>query len=407
MSSRSWRHIAASLCLLGAGWLAQPSPAQAAGKKLVVWWNQGFYPAEDQAMRKTVAAWEKKTGNKVELTFYNGSDLPTKIISAMTTGDVPDICYVDNGDFLITPQAAWKNKLVDVSSVVHTVSKYYSKTALISVHLYDNVTHTRSYFAVPIKQQALHNSVWRPLIEKAGYHVKDIPKTWNAYWKFFETVQTKLRAKGMRIYGLGFSMATKDSDSTYLINQMILAYGGDLVSPDGKLMVGDPKVRAAAIKAITLMTDAYKKGFVPPSAINWGDPDNNAAFYAKQIVMTPNASLSIPVAMKDKPQLYYHDIVTQAQPLGPDGKPVRSLVAVKSAFIPKGAKNVALAKAFLTYLVQPKNLDAYLKAAQGRWLPVMPSIVKNDPFWTNPKDPHLPVAVKQEVTGPTTPWFQE
>ena len=33
----------------------------------------------------------------------------------MTTGDVPDICYVDNGDFLLLPQAAWNDKIVDVS----------------------------------------------------------------------------------------------------------------------------------------------------------------------------------------------------------------------------------------------------------------------------------------------------
>jgi multiple sugar transport system substrate-binding protein len=36
----------------------------------------------------------------------------------------------------------------------------------------------------------------------------------------------------------------------------------------------------------------------------------------------------------------------------------------------------------------------------------MPSVVKSDPFWTDPKDPHRPVAVHQELDGPTMPWFQ-
>ena len=44
--------------------------------------------------------------------------------------------------------------------------------------------------------------------------MSDIPKDWDAYFKFFEDVQKKLRAKGKRIYGLGYSLATKDSDST-------------------------------------------------------------------------------------------------------------------------------------------------------------------------------------------------
>jgi multiple sugar transport system substrate-binding protein len=382
-----------------------PSAALAAGQTVTVWWNQGFYPSEDQAMRDSVAAWEKASGNKVELTFYNGADLPAKIVSAMTTGDVPDICYVDNADFLLLPQAVWNDRAEDVSDVVTTELAQYSKTALTAANLYDNVARKRAFYAIPLKQQALHYFVWRPMIEAAGYKVDDIPTTWDAYFDFFSQVQKKLRAKGQRVYGLGYSLATKDSDSTFLVNQFLVAYGANLVTPDGKLHTDDPNVRKAAIRALSALTAPYKAGDVPPGAINWGDPDNNSAFYAKQIVMTPNASLSIPVAQQEKTEQYYHDILTEAQPLGPDGKPVTSLVSVKLAFIPKGAHNVAVAKDFMTYLIRPEVLDKYLSAARGRWLPVMPGVIKSDPFWTDPKDPHLPVAVKQEEDGPTQPWF--
>ncbi len=399
---RAWRSLAFSACVAGLGALAQPA---AAGQTITAWWNQGYYPAEDQALRDTVAAWEKQTGNKVDLTFYNGSDLPAKIISAMTTGDVPDICYVDNADFLLLPQAAWNDKVVDASDIVNSQKAEYSQTALTAASLYDNAQHKRSFFGIPLKQQALHYFVWRPLVEAAGYKVDDIPKTWEQYFDFFQDVQKKLRAKGQRVYGLGYSMATKDSDSTYLFNQFLVSYGGQIVTPDGKLHTDDPKVREAAIKALTKLTTPYKEGYVPPGAINWGDPDNNSAFYAKQIVMTPNASLSIPVAQAEKKEQYEHEILTQAQPQGPDGKPITSLVSIKLAFLPKGGKNTDAAKAFMTYLIQPKNLDGYLVAARGRWLPVMPSLVKTDPFWTDPKDPHLPVATHQEVDGPTQPWF--
>lgn len=401
MARYRWRGLVACALLVAAS-----GAAQAAGQTVTVWWNQGFYPAEDQAMRDMVAAWEKQSGNKVELTFYNGSDMPAKIISSITTGEVPDLAYVDNGDFLLLPQAAWNDKLVDLSDVVGTQKAEYSATALTSASLYDNVAHKRSYFGVPLKQQALHYFVWKPLIEKAGFKVSDIPKDWDAYFNFFETAQKKLRDQGQRIYGLGYSLATKDSDSTYLFNQFLVAYGAQIVTPDGRLHTDDPKVREAAIKALTKLTAPYKEGFVPPGAINWGDPDNNSAFYARQIVMTPNATLSIPVAQSEKREQYEHEILTQAQPNGPDGKPVTSLVSVKLAFIMKGAKNEAAAKDFLKYMIQPKVLDTYLVAARGRWLPVMPSIVKNDPFWTDPRDPHIPVATRQEVDGPTQAWFQ-
>ena len=145
---------------------------------------------------------------------------------------------------------------------------------------------------------------------------------------------------------------------------------------------------------------------MPPGAINWGDPDNNNAFYAKQIVMTPNATISIAVAQMEKTEQYYKEIVTQPLPLGPDGKPVTSLVAVKLAFIPKGAKNVD-GRQGLPEIPDPaeesRPLSDSRRAAAGP--PVMPSIVKNDPYWLDPKDPHRPVSVGKQVDGPTMPWF--
>src|SRR6201999_4102930 len=95
--------------------------------------------AEDEAMRTTVAGWEKASGNKVELTFYNGSDLPAKIVAALTTGNVPDICYVDNGDFLLLGQAAWNDRVADVSDVVATQNGEYNSTAKVAAQLYNNV----------------------------------------------------------------------------------------------------------------------------------------------------------------------------------------------------------------------------------------------------------------------------
>src|SRR5690349_4118443 len=53
------RFVATSVCVLMLGALALSPPAWAAGKTVTIWWNQGFYPAEDQAMKDTVAEWEK------------------------------------------------------------------------------------------------------------------------------------------------------------------------------------------------------------------------------------------------------------------------------------------------------------------------------------------------------------
>ena len=251
------------------------------------------------------------------------------------------------------------------------------------------------------------NHIWRPLVEKAGYQMEDMPKTWDAFYDFFKDVQKKLRAKGVRnVYGLGFQMNTAGNDSNARANDFLIAYGGqDIVTKDGILHLDDPKVREAAIEMLTYPTTAYKEGYVPPGAINWNDADDNNAFHAQQIVMDIEGSLSGEVAIIKDEQANYHDIVTMPLALSNDGKPVPAQQGSLCGLIPKGAKNVALAKDFLKYLIQPKVLNEYLKTGLGRNMPAMPAIVKNDPWWLDPKDPHRAPYVRQGLFGSTVPTF--
>ncbi|MGH7212517.1 MAG: ABC transporter substrate-binding protein [Acetobacteraceae bacterium] len=398
--------VAGSAGFAAAAALARPSIARAADKTLTVWWNQGFYAAEDQAFRNLVAAWEKQSGITVNLSLVTGVALDQKIVSALTTGQVPDLIYSDDGAAQTVPQAAWDGKLIDVSDVVETQKGELSDTALRSAQFYDSVAKKRSYYGVPFKAQALNIPTWKTLVEKAGYQMSDIPKTWDKFFDFFEPVQKKLRAKGMRhVYGLGYTLSTTGADPNNLFNQVLLAYGGGgIVTPDGRPHLDDAKVREATVTTLTRLTTPYKQGYVPPGAINWGDPDNNNAFHSQEVVMTPNDTISIASAVMDNKQWYYHDIVTSPMPLGNDGKPVPVLLSVLLGYIPKGSKNIDGAKDFLRYLIQPAHLDTYLKEARGRWLPVMESIVKTDPYWLDPADPHRAVAIKQGVLGPTTVW---
>ncbi len=143
-------------------------------------------------------------------------------------------------------------------------------------------------------------------------------------------------------------------------------------------------MKEAAIKALTYPTTAYKEGFIPPSAINWNDADDNNAFHSKTVVMDLDGSISTEVAII-KNQQEYNDIVTMGLALSNDGRPVPSLTGSFCGLIPKGAKNVAAAKEFLKYLIQPKVINELLKTGLGRNLPPMLSVVKNDPWWLDPK----------------------
>jgi multiple sugar transport system substrate-binding protein len=393
-----------SASLLAAGSLARPFIANAAATTAEVWWTQGFVPEEDTGVKKTVADYEKASGNTIELSIMPFAPLRQKIVAAVTSGVVPDMFRQSPNELIAL--LAWDDKLLDVTDVVETQKEEYTEAALLNAYCYNNVEKRRSFYGAPDISAASPNHVWRPLVEKAGYKVDDIPKTWDAYYDFFKDVQKKLRAQGVRnVYGLGFQVTTNGNDPNELFNYFLIAYGGQgIVTKDGKLHLDDPKVREAAVKALTYCSTAYKDGFVPPGAVNWNDADDNNAFHARQIVMDLDGTISTEVAVLSQGKKSdYDDILTMGLPLSNDGKPVPSKVTNPSSLIPKGAKNVAVAKDFLKYSIQPKVANERLKTGLGRSIPAMPSIVKSDPWWS--ADPHRAAYVQQGLLGPTLPEF--
>jgi ABC-type glycerol-3-phosphate transport system substrate-binding protein len=45
------------------------APLGARGADMIVWWEQGFYPQADEAIREIIAAFEQQTGKHVEIVF--------------------------------------------------------------------------------------------------------------------------------------------------------------------------------------------------------------------------------------------------------------------------------------------------------------------------------------------------
>ncbi len=394
-----------SLAVAAARPFVGPHIARAAATTASVWFAQGFVQDEDVALRKVVADYEKQSGNKIELSIIPFAPERQKIISALTSGVVPDL--FDNNPAEILQIYAWQDRWVDVSDVVETQKAQFSETALLACQAYNNVTKKRGTYGVPLRAAVAPCHIWRPLVEKAGFKMTDVPKTWDAYFDFFKKVQDGLRKQGERkVYGLGFQVTANGVDPYTLFTAFMNAYGGqDIVTRDGKLHLDDPKVKQAAIKAAAYLGGAYRDGYVPPSAINWNDADDNNAYHAKLMVMDLDGTLSTEVAVKEKhPDWYFQEMVTHGigYPTDNAGKVVPSVVGVGQWLIPKGAKNVTVAKEFWKYLIRPKGSGELVEPVQGRWLPVMPALAKS-PFWQDPKDPHLRGYIQQGLLGPTVP----
>ena len=393
-----------SLAAAAAGTLARPYIANAAATTAEVWWAQGFVPEEDVAIKTVVADYQKASGNTIDLSITPFAPQRQKIVAAVQSGIVPDV--FPNNPAEILALYAWDDKLIDVSDVVETQKEEYTETALINTYCYNSVTKKRSFYGAPDTTACLPNHVWKPLVEKAGMKIEDIPKTWDAFYSFFKDVQKNLRKQGVRnTYGLGLNVTTNGVDPNNVFNYFVIAYGGgNIVTKDGTLHLDDPQVKEAVIHAMTYPATAYKEGFVPPGAINWNDADDNNAFHAKQIVMDLDGTISTEVAVLSQGKKEdYDDIVTMGLALSNDGKPVPSQANNGSLLIPKGAKNVEVAKDFLKFLIQPKVNNERLKTGLGRNVPCMPSIVKADHWWFD--DPHRAAYTTQCLLGPTSPQF--
>jgi multiple sugar transport system substrate-binding protein len=399
--------IRASLGLTAAGILARPPIANAAAKTTIVWRDQGFVPEEDAAFRATVADYEKSSGNTIDLSIIPFTALNQKVIAALTSGDVPDLIF-HIAPSTILPQNAWNDKLVDVSDIVEARKSEISRTALLSSSFYNSVTKRRGYYMVPLSQGAEPFHIWGDLVERAGFRLSDAPKTWDAYWDFFKPVQAVLRGKGMRrIYAIGPQMTTVGpNDGNGLMAHFMIANGGaGIVTEDGKLHTDDPHVRDAAIRSVTWLTTAYKDGYVPSEALSWTDADDNNAFHEKLIVMDFDGSLSTELAMIKDRKAYFEQMVTVGLPLANDGKPMPAQIGAGGLFIPKGAKNLEVAKDFARFFLRPEVLNANLKGGLGRAVPAIPAIVREDPWWLDPADPHRPPFVQESVLGPTIPAY--
>ena len=391
------------------------APGQAiAQEKLVVWFNKGFYPAEDKALETMVYRFEQKTNVKVELSLYAVQDIIPKTVAALDSKSPPDLAFGLPYDFQTAGKWASEGKLNNLNSIIDPIKdKFLPNT--ISTAFLGGPDGKSAYYAVPVYRQTIHINYWKDMLAEAGFKETDIPKGWKEYWSFWcDKVQPAYRQKtGKRSFAIGNPMGVDSTDSFFSFHQFMLAYNVQLVDDSGKLLVDDPKNKSGIASALKDYTDLMTKGCTPPSSINWKDPDNNVAFHNKTILMTHNATISIAAKWLDDSnnatstpeqragakKNYEELIATTGWPNKPDGKPMNYLAAIKLAVAFKGAKNEKRAMEFLQFMMEDSNLTPYTEGALGRWYPVTKAGADRD-FWKS--DSHRRVVDQQFRAGTGT-----
>ena len=210
------------------GVLSRPYIANARATTATCWLNQGFIPQEDAAIQKVCEDYMKDSGNKLDYSIMPFMAINQKTISALTSGEVPDLVFMDAPSSIL-PQNAWDDKLVDVSDIVAPYEPQLAESAKLCSAFYNKVTKKRSYYLCPVKQGATPFHIWGDLVAKAGMKMSDVPKKWDEFWNFFKQTQAPLRAKGMRkIYAFGLQITTVGpNDGNNLFVHFLIANGGE------------------------------------------------------------------------------------------------------------------------------------------------------------------------------------
>lgn len=379
--------------------------ARAFAADLTIWWEKGFYPEEDVAVKQVISTYEQKTGKHVDLLLHEQSDFASNVLAAIEAGQPPDFAYGFLGTYI--PKWAYDDVLANLSDVLEPSKDQFFPGVLDSVLLHNNQTGQQAYYALPVGQVSHYVHVWKSLLDQAGIKASDIPQEWDAFWAFWcDTVQPAVRKATGRsdIYGIGLPMSVKAGDTAIGLYQFMDAYDANYMTADGKLLLDDPAIRQKIVKAFADYTAVHRKGCTPPDSVKWGNRDNNKQFHDQTTVMTINSTLSIPSALRLKrPDDYYKNTTTIAWPKGPTGKPYGLEAGVTRALVFKQAKNVDGAKDFIHFLLSEGGLGAYLEASLGRALPAMPALL-NTTFWQDATDPHRRAAVEQ-LSQPQAPFY--
>jgi len=384
---------------------------------------QGWYPGENEAMQALVNKFTKETGIGVNLTFLAEADLHKKIIAGCTAGNPPDIAHYRMADH-VGQELAWKGWLEDVSEFEDKCKELdYFDWAIDAAYIYDAVRKQKIMAFVPFSVDSTHFTYWRDLLEEAGMPSapEEIPLEWDEFVDFWKEAQDKLWSKKPeykeKVYGIGWpslgGIGVDPGDGWGQIAHM-LAWFGFQPLKDGKVVMDSPENIEAMKKVVKWIVDVYNAGYMPKGIIDWGSPDNNKAFHAKQIVSVFNCSLSIPLYWwtQDK-DAYFNKTATLSSMPTFNGKKGANLWYSFGWWVFKDGKNKDLAKRFIEWFLKPENINYYLKAKWGREFPASRTVLEYDPFWKNGNseagrnDPHIPTFYYRLMEQPGQPVFHQ
>jgi N,N'-diacetylchitobiose transport system substrate-binding protein len=214
-----------SVAACGGGGKKNAGPESFKGQTLVVWTMDGSAPA--QWSKDVQAAFEQKTGAKVEFKTQKWDGIQQKITTALSESTPPDVIEIGNTQ---TPAYAATGGLAELGDLKEEIGADWTP-AVSQSSVYEGKQYAAPwYFANRI---VIYNKrIWA----EAG--IEDTPKTRDEFFEDLETIGKKTDAEPIYMPGQNW----------YFFDGLIIGQGADLVKKEGDKYVSnldDPKVAAA------------------------------------------------------------------------------------------------------------------------------------------------------------------
>jgi multiple sugar transport system substrate-binding protein len=195
-------------------------------------------------------------------------------------------------------------------------------------------------------------------------------------WDDLLVASKKLKDKG---HPVGFSLGRAIGDANQFHYPLLWAFGGKEVEKDGKTVaINSP----ATAKAVDYRRKLFQDGETE-DVYAWDDAANNRAFLAGAVSITVNAASIYWAAKKDAPHL--REVTNHSFfPKGPAGRFGYSSAISLGIF--KFSKSQKEAKAFVKWLMEPKQYSAWIGFGEGMMAGLL-NFYEDDPVWK--KDPKL------------------
>ena len=367
----------AVLALIGFGlsWLvscASPSANSDAadGQQEIEFWTMQLQPKFTDYFNTLISEYEAEhPGTTVRWVDVPWADMQSKILAAVTAGDVPDVVNL-NPDF--ASQLASRNAWLSLDDKVPADARdaYLPK-------IWQASTLNGSTFAIPwylTTGVSIYNT---ELLQQAG--ISAPPQT-------YEELATVAQAVKERTGKYAFFVTFVPQDSAEVL-QSFIQMGVPLLDESGQAAFNTPEGKAV----FQYWTDLFKNGLLPREVLTQGHRRAIELYQAGEIAILSSGAEFLNTIATNAPTIA--EVSASApQVTGETGK---KNVAVMNLVVPSGSDTPDAAVDFALFVTNDENQLEFAKAAN-----VLPSTVKalSDPYFTEPNE-SSPVTKARSVSA--------